>query len=920
MLVVVRIALLLVVLLWAVAGRAEEVRPSEGALLFGEVSYHLASPYLVSHAELSGLSGIRTGRPYSDLAVRDAIQFLSSKGIFREIAAYSRKTDNTVDLLFHLGLSPTIAEVDVVGAGAMSQAQIVAASKIRRGASIEDRDLSAAGDSVRDAMVGIGYPDADVVVSASCSLDTGVGRVRIAVVDGPVGLVSDLPVRGNLHFSQDTLVDILGVRPGDSFSRDRWEKGVKMVREAYKKAGFFAVRVTSANVSRTEGGRLRLTLVVEEGPRFVVRFEGNKEVSSDRLAEEAGIFSDTESTESGLRYDARERLVAFYRMKGYLRAEVTADLLPGPSPNEKVLRIVVSEGRKGALVEIVFVGNVEVASRTLRAEMATRPVGSFSSLTGSGKFSPDVWGADLAAIVGYYQRLGYARAKIISDNVSWNAEDGMIRTVRIEEGPRYFVQSIRFRGNDNYMPGELRPLLSNVPGKPLDYTGTQNDQEAVADFYRNAGYLDASVEVSYEGRDSGGEAVLDVNVSEGPRYRLGKVAVRGTMLTDPVVVLRELALKEGDPAGERDLIRFQQAVYSTGLYKSVRVARVADREAGVLDLVAEVEEGAMFEVEFGGGYGTDTGVRAFVGAKNRNLNGRGRSFGGNVYLSQKEGRYILDVKEPWVFGNRYKWDGTVASVYQDSQETSYSIRKASIIGRIDHTLFDRSTAGLQYEFSKNDLYEVSAGAVLAPEDNTAYNISSVRGQFAFDLRNDPFNPTNGNLVSGWVEFASSFLASEVDYLRMLGQASVYVPVFRRSTVVLSAKGAVAWALGETVEVPIGKRFFLGGRSSVRGFSEDSLGPKGGDGTPTGGDMMVNGNAEFRTRLWSGLIGAVFVDAGSLWLRKDPDYGKIDPRYTSGIGLRYVTPVGPLSFDVGWKLNRRAGETPSEWHFSIGSTF
>jgi outer membrane protein insertion porin family len=163
------------------------------------------------------------------------------------------------------------------------------------------------------------------------------------------------------------------------------------------------------------------------------------------------------------------------------------------------------------------------------------------------------------------------------------------------------------------------------------------------------------------------------------------------------------------------------------------------------------------------------------------------------------------------------------------------------------------------------------------------------------------------------------LGSEVDYYKLSGQGSFYLSVFRRSTFVLSGRAGMARAFGRTDEVPIQKRFFLGGRSTVRGFEEETLGAKGVDGTPTGGDMMVNLNTELRVPLRGGLIGAVFADAGSVWFSRDPVNG-FDLRETSGLGLRYLTPVGPIGLDYAWKLDRRDGESAAEWHFTIGAVF
>jgi len=460
--------------------------------------------------------------------------------------------------------------------------------------------------------------------------------------------------------------------------------------------------------------------------------------------------------------------------------------------------------------------------------------------------------------------------------------------------------------------------MRNKEGAYLDYAGAEADQEAVATHYRDSGYLDVRVE-SEVLFDADASSLVRFSIVEGPRYRLGNIVVQGTLLTRAAAILRENPIKPGATAGEKDLLRFQQAVYATGLYKSVRVNRVKRPEEGILDLVFEVEETLFFEVEFGGGWGTDTGFRGLLGAKEKNLDGLGRSFSAQAVVSQKEERLIGDLREPWILGNRWKWEGGLTGLYQKAERVSFNLRKASIVASITRKLIERSSVSLQYELSRDQVWNVAPGAVLSPEDKGSATIAAIRGLAVLDFRDDPFNPTKGTFFSGSAEVATLPFGSEVDYYKMSGQSSIYFTMFRHSTIVLSGRAGMARAFGRTPEVPIQKRFFLGGRSTVRGFKEDSLGARGADGAPTGGDMMVNLNTEYRVPLRSGLIGAVFVDAGSVWFARDQANG-FDLRKSTGLGLRYLTPVGPIGLDYGWKLDRREGETAAEWHFTIGAVF
>ena len=129
---------------------------------------------------------------------------------------------------------------------------------------------------------------------------------------------------------------------------------------------------------------------------------------------------------------------------------------------------------------------------------------------------------------------------------------------------------------------------------------------------------------------------------------------------------------------------------------------------------------------------------------------------------------------------------------------------------------------------------------------------------------------------------------------------------------------MAYGLGENEELPLIERFFLGGRSSVRGYSYDSLGPKGDDGNPTGGNVFALTNWELRYSLGKGFGLVTFIDAGNVWQTIDDVQGEL--KYTAGAGLRYNTPVGPIRVDYGHKMNKDKGDSSGEVHFSFGHAF
>jgi len=166
------------------------------------------------------------------------------------------------------------------------------------------------------------------------------------------------------------------------------------------------------------------------------------------------------------------------------------------------------------------------------------------------------------------------------------------------------------------------------------------------------------------------------------------------------------------------------------------------------------------------------------------------------------------------------------------------------------------------------------------------------------------------------------LGSEADFTKVTVQSTWFLPLLENSVVALSGRAGMGWPHQNTLEIPLHERFYLGGSTTVRGFTQDSVGPYqlDAEGTriPTGGSSMVQLNAEVRLNNAEGTGIVFFTDAGNVWV--DQSIRLDDLRASYGAGFRYHTPVGPLRVDYGQKIHRRSGESPGELHFSIGHAF
>jgi len=333
-------------------------------------------------------------------------------------------------------------------------------------------------------------------------------------------------------------------------------------------------------------------------------------------------------------------------------------------------------------------------------------------------------------------------------------------------------------------------------------------------------------------------------------------------------------------------------------------------------------------VEFGIGYGTLDRLRGFVEVSHRNILGTARYARVRFEASDILERAAFTLQEPWFLGYRnleskflLAWSDA-KQINEQTRDIYYQTRKTTTSYGVEKT-YDALKTSLTYQYEIVTNYNVQQAAELTPEDSGHVLISSLIPAVVWDLRDNPFNPTRGSVHGANLKEAMDLLGSKAAFSKVTVQTSWFFPVAERTILALSARAGMAWPRKDTAEVPINERFYLGGGNTVRGYSQDSIGPPSdvpatSSKVPTGGDGMVQLNAEMRlnTAESGGLV--FFTDAGNVWVQQAIHLN--DLRASYGMGIRYNTPVGPLRVDYGQKIHRRAGESPGELHFSIGHAF
>ncbi|UCF69125.1 MAG: outer membrane protein assembly factor BamA, partial [Acidobacteriota bacterium] len=749
----------------------------------------------------------------------------------------------------------------------------------------------------------------------------GVGGHRIAVIEFHGGVSAD----------EDKLRKRLGLRRGDSLRNAVLLDGIDEIRNWYVRRGRPEVRIEHA-VEPIEAGRVTIDVHIDEGPEVMLSFPGTS--SGDALRKAVltfwseSVFPDVRVADSA--EVVREALAA----RGYVHASVEPDL--GQSSEERVsVAFRIDQGPRVHVDEIVIDGAQAIDEGQVRSQMITLE----RSLFERGWLKPAQLGEDVDAILALYRSRGYLDTRV-GQRVEYPREKNRARVViAIDEGPAYHVARIVLSGNAAFEEELLRSLVNISAGDRFDDLALREAEAAWRSFYDTRGYPNARVRTRAEIDAENKSVDIGIEIVEGQHLIVDEVGIEHEGLTKQAVIRREIDLEAGDPLSEQAVARSRQALYGTGVFRSVGVSREPTGAEGGRRVAFELTEAPNLRGSVGVGADSDEGWRVSAELGHANLGGR-RIYGGlAVRWSDKELRGQLLARKPRLWGSR--WDGLTSTFWEDLERDAFRVRRTGFNLQTSRS-HDVYNVLLSYQLEDADVTEggviILDGDVIGGdlsdiagiERTSNLRLGSLRAGVARDTRDALGWPTRGSFTHAGVRLFHQALASEADFVRASLQWSRYQQLGRRLIWSSGLYFGAAETLGDTRFVPISERFFAGGESSIRGFDLDSITAVGFPGDlladfgvtvsePLGGAATFQLNQELIFPLWKDLYGVAFLDAGNVyWQIGDIDL--TDLRAGAGVGLRFRTPAGPLRLEYGWKLDRNPNESAGELHFSLGLVF
>jgi outer membrane protein assembly complex protein YaeT len=667
----------------------------------------------------------------------------------------------------------------------------------------------------------------------------------------------------------------------------------------------------------------------------------------------------------------------YFQERGYFSAEVKAAREFDAASQSLDLTFRVNLGARGEFEGYGFKGNRAIPTTQLMAVVSRPAQGMFSR---TPLFSRTLLENKLSTLNSLYQSRGFLDVRITPsmDDYFQGQPRHRFVTFQVEEGPQTTVRQLALTGAPASMQKTLWPSLLTKPAQPYSPGRAASDRDTISDYLANLGYAQAEVNWRSSPVNEQHQVDVEFQIELGRQERIRRIVVVGNQHTRLGVIRRELALRQGQPLSQSNVAESQSHLYGLGMFSQVQIASqdVPSSETEKTVLVG-VDESRRWTLGYGGGLevqrlGSNNPQGTFKASPRISLNlnrldvgGRDQTYtlwGRLSYLETGAGMtYVI----PSLANRRdlnLRINGLidrtrdVLTFTDDQKGGSVTVEKR----------FSPSTAiSANYSFSRVEALDLSSH--ISPEEVPLLKgptwVGGFGGSFVSDHRDDPLDATRGSYSLADAGIMSKGLGSQSNFVRLMGQNATYYQLNSHLVLARNTRVGMESPYGSkevifvpspvpgqppirtlTDQLPLPERLFMGGINSHRGFSINQAGPRDPQsGYPVGGNALFFNSVELRWRLAQQKLGLVlFNDTGNVFTtirrmrllkfsqtRPLTHVDTLD--YDSdavGVGLRYKTPVGPLSFDVGYNLNPPRYTAPGgvqqlarfQFFLSVGQSF
>jgi len=590
--------------------------------------------------------------------------------------------------------------------------------------------------------------------------------------------------------------------------------------------------------------------------------------------------------------------------------------LPRPLSAQRV-HFRVFEGQRFYFDELAFTGLEAISEK--QALSFFIETDALIRLKANRIFTPGRLKRGLASIRELLERKGFQDARVEAGDVRQDDKTGAVDVrVDVDQGPIHMVRSVRI---ETFVIATNQAIYveHRNPNQPYSQLWQQDLIQSLKVTNYVGGYADTTVEVKTLNRESITNAVfLDLlaTVRTGQQIEVGAVRFTGQKETKIAIMGDRVPLEPGDLLNPALTEKGRARLARLGVFDSVHL-RYDIVDEDTRDVIYEVRESKSLDFNLLFGFGSYELLRGGVEVEKRNLWGRAHHVRLRAIQSFKSTRAELLYTMPQFLGEEI--DLFLNAFGLIRKEIDFTRKEyGGGVGGLKHLPGISSDLSVRYNYEVLRAADAPAGIALRSVENPG--VGAIIADFRHDMRDSPIYPTRGYKVFTTFEFASEYLAGDVDYERFEVAASVHHPLGGGRFISAGVSHGLIAAMDSSAnDIPFNKRFFPGGEYSIRGYKDGEAAPRSALGDLVGAESYVFSSIEFEQALTPKLSVVVFIDAVG-FARDFADYPVDEALYSVGGGLRWKSIVGPVRLEYGYNLNPRPADPTGTLHFSLGFPF
>lgn len=732
-------------------------------------------------------------------------------------------------------------------------------------------------------------------------------------------IVENIQVKGLQRTPVGTVYNYLPVKVGEKFSLDKVGSAIR----ALFKTGFFK------DVLLERQGSTLIVKVKEHPSIAKVIFEGNEDLKTEELTkalQSVGLSEGKVFNPQILdKIEQELRRQYFSQGKYGIKIDTRVATL---TRNRVGIYIDISEGQAAKIKQINIVGNqsFETADLLKNFELSTSNLLSF--YTKDDQYSKQKLSADLERLTSYYLDRGYINFAIESSQISMTPNKKEIYvTVNIKEGNVFTLEKVKLAGNLIVEPEALIDLVNVGPGEVFSRKNATATSKNIADRLGDEGYFFANVNMVPVINQALKTVEMTFFIDPGKRVYVRQINISGNNKTRDEVLRREMRQMESSWASTKKIERSKTRLNRLGYFESVDVETPpVVGAADQIDINYNVVEKASGNLSAGIGFSQTSGLIFNANVSQDNIFGSGKRINVAFNNSDISTQYRFGYFDPFFTLDGVSLGYDIGYRARDAEQANISRYSTDVINSslnfgLPLNEHDRLGFNLDFRHTKLNQSSFSSTEILdfIKENGDKYLTLSLSVGWTHDTLNRAIFPTSGGQQR--LSALATVPGSDLTYYKVSYKHQHYFSLSKDFTLKVNGELAYGDGYGDTHNLPFFEHFFAGGVRSIRGFDDNTLGPRDSRNDPFGGSGKIIGNAEilfpvpFLPDLNSVRLGA-FFDAGTVTNGFDIK----NMRYSVGLSGEWLSPFGALSVSVAKPLNAGDQDEEQMFQFSFGSGF